>query len=80
MELQQLYSNVHLKEGDLVYSEIQIIQPGEGQAKNSRTFLEDQHASIVYSEVKTQPQDDVAGKISSKEEDAMERYENVLLL
>uniref|UniRef100_A0A8D1VWK9 Ig-like domain-containing protein n=1 Tax=Sus scrofa TaxID=9823 RepID=A0A8D1VWK9_PIG len=80
VELQQLYSNVHLKEGDLVYSEIQIIQPGEGQAKNSRTFLEDQHASIVYSEVKTQPQDDVAGKISSKEEDAMERYENVLLL
>ncbi|XP_047640190.1 Fc receptor-like protein 4 isoform X1 [Phacochoerus africanus] len=80
VELQQLYSNVHLKEGDLVYSEIQIIQPGEGQANTSRTFLEDQHALIVYSEVKTQPQDDVAGKISSKEEDAMERYENVLLL
>lgn len=44
------------------------------------TFFSLQHASIVYSEVKTQPQDDVAGKISSKEEDAMERYENVLLL
>ena len=25
---------VHLKEGDLVYSEIQIIQPGEGQGKS----------------------------------------------
>uniref|UniRef100_A0A8C3WRP8 Fc receptor like 4 n=1 Tax=Catagonus wagneri TaxID=51154 RepID=A0A8C3WRP8_9CETA len=69
VELRQLYGNVHLKEGDLVYSEIQFIQPGEeGQANTSRIFLEDQHASIVYSEVKTEPQNDLAGKISTKDE------------
>ncbi|XP_043308774.1 Fc receptor-like protein 4 isoform X1 [Cervus elaphus] len=55
VELQQLYINVHPRERDLVYSEIQITQPGaEGEANTFRTSLEDQHVSIVYSEVKTQ--------------------------
>ncbi|XP_070640276.1 Fc receptor-like protein 4 [Bos indicus] len=55
VELQQLYINVHPRERDLVYSEIQITQPGaEGEANTFRTSLEDQHISTVYSEVKTQ--------------------------
>lgn len=55
VELQQLYINVHPRERDLVYSEIQITQPGaEGEANTFRTSLEDQQISIVYSEVKTQ--------------------------
>ncbi|XP_055259614.1 Fc receptor-like protein 4 [Moschus berezovskii] len=55
VELQQLYINVHPRERDLVYSEIQITQPGaEGEANTFRTSLEDQQVSTVYSEVKTQ--------------------------
>ncbi|XP_042111923.1 Fc receptor-like protein 4 isoform X1 [Ovis aries] len=55
VELQQLYINVHPRERDLVYSEIQISQPGaEGEANTFRTSLENQHVSVVYSEVKTQ--------------------------
>ncbi|OWK05294.1 hypothetical protein Celaphus_00001865, partial [Cervus elaphus hippelaphus] len=43
VELQQLYINVHPRERDLVYSEIQITQPGaEGEANTFRTSLEDQ--------------------------------------
>ncbi|XP_072803015.1 Fc receptor-like protein 4 [Vicugna pacos] len=39
--LQLLYDNVHLRERDLVYSEIQIVQPGEeGAASTSRTSVE----------------------------------------
>ncbi|TKC48393.1 hypothetical protein EI555_001943, partial [Monodon monoceros] len=81
VELQQLYGNVHPKERDLVYSQIQIIQPGEqGEGNTFRTSLEDQHASILYSEVKTQLQDDSAGKVGSKDEDIMENYKDVLLM
>ncbi|XP_068394368.1 Fc receptor-like protein 4 [Eschrichtius robustus] len=81
VELQQLYGNVHPKERDLVYSEVQIIQPGEeGEGNTFRTSLEDQNASIVYSEVKTQLQDDSTGKVSSKDEDIMENHKGVLLM
>ncbi|XP_024606632.1 Fc receptor-like protein 4 [Neophocaena asiaeorientalis asiaeorientalis] len=81
VELQQLYGNVHPKERDLVYSQIQIIQPGEQAEGNTfRTSLEDQHASIVYSEVKTQLRDDSAGKVGSKDEDIVENYKDVLLM
>ncbi|KAL2771506.1 Fc receptor-like protein 4 precursor, partial [Daubentonia madagascariensis] len=69
VELQPLYGNVHLREGDLVYSEVQTIQLGEqGEANTSRTLLEDMHASVVYSEVKTQLPDNSAGKVISKDE------------
>ncbi|XP_057602554.1 Fc receptor-like protein 4 [Hippopotamus amphibius kiboko] len=81
VELQLVYRNVHLKERDPVYSEVQVIQPGEeGEGNTFRTSLEDQHASTVYSEVKTQIQDDSTGKVSSKDEDTMEGYKVVLLL
>ncbi|XP_070353283.1 Fc receptor-like protein 4 isoform X3 [Equus asinus] len=78
VELQQLYSNVHRKEGDLVYSEIQIIQQGEEKETNtSRTSLEDKCASVIYSEVKRQLSGDSAGMVHCKDEEAMESYENV---
>uniref|UniRef100_A0A8C8YF28 Fc receptor like 4 n=1 Tax=Prolemur simus TaxID=1328070 RepID=A0A8C8YF28_PROSS len=69
VELQPVYGNVHLKEGDLVYSEVQTIQLGEGKASTSRTLLENKLASVVYSEVKTQLPDNSAGKVISKDED-----------
>ncbi|XP_012513941.1 PREDICTED: Fc receptor-like protein 4 [Propithecus coquereli] len=79
--LQPLYGNVHLEEGDLVYSEVQTIQlREEGEASTSRTLLKDKHASVVYSEVKTQLTDNSAGKVISEDEDTMESYENVLLV
>nr|XP_031291878.1 Fc receptor-like protein 4 [Camelus dromedarius] len=79
--LQLLYDNVHLKERNLVYSEIQIVQPGEeGAASTSRTSVENEHASTVYSVVKTQLWDDSAGNVSSEDEDAMEGYAGVPLV
>ncbi|XP_078211311.1 Fc receptor-like protein 4 [Callithrix jacchus] len=74
VELQRLYVNVHLKEEDLIYSEIEIIRLGEeGEASISRTLLENEAASVVYAEVKAQHPDNSAGKVSSKDK---ERYEN----
>ncbi|XP_058165280.1 Fc receptor-like protein 4 [Dasypus novemcinctus] len=79
VDLQLLYGNLNPKEGDLVYSEIHIIQPGEEEEANlSRTPPEDQHAQVVYSVVK--PPDDSAGKVRSKDEDTMASYENVLFM
>ncbi|KAK2497227.1 hypothetical protein MC885_017351, partial [Smutsia gigantea] len=81
VDLQLLYSNAHLKEEDLVYSEIQIIQQGDkGEASTSKTSLEDKQTSVVYAEVKTQLPHDSAGKVSNKDEDDMDTYENVLLV
>ncbi|XP_008053196.1 Fc receptor-like protein 4 [Carlito syrichta] len=55
VELQLLYDNVHPQVGDLVYSEIHVIQMREEEKANtSRTLLEEKHALVVYSEVKTQ--------------------------
>ncbi|XP_047416213.1 Fc receptor-like protein 4 isoform X2 [Sciurus carolinensis] len=80
MEPQISCDNVHPKEGDLVYAEIQTIQQGEeGEANTPRIPQEDKHALIVYSEVKTQLPVNSAGKISSKDEDVAEYYENILL-
>uniref|UniRef100_A0A7N5KK13 Fc receptor like 4 n=1 Tax=Ailuropoda melanoleuca TaxID=9646 RepID=A0A7N5KK13_AILME len=74
----QVYGNVPPAEGDLVYSEVQVTQLGqEGAASSSRTSLEDKHASVVYSAVKTQLPQDSAGEVRSQDEDAMEGYENV---
>ncbi|XP_017715559.1 PREDICTED: Fc receptor-like protein 4 isoform X2 [Rhinopithecus bieti] len=73
VELQSLYVDVHPKEGDLMYSEIQTIRLAEeGEANTSRTLLEDKDVSVVYSEVKTQHPDNSAGEISSKDEESHE--------
>ncbi|XP_037663473.1 Fc receptor-like protein 5 [Choloepus didactylus] len=80
VELRVLYGKVNSREEDLVYSEIQIIHLGEEAANLSRTPPEDQHVPVVYSEVKTKLPDDLAGKISSEDEDALDSYENVLLM
>ncbi|GAB5583825.1 Fc receptor-like protein 4 isoform X2 [Prionailurus iriomotensis] len=78
VELQHLYSNGSLGEGHLVYSEIQTIRPGqEGEASASGASLEDKHAAVIYSSVKTQLQGDSAGKVRSQHGDATDSYENV---
>ncbi|XP_042782280.1 Fc receptor-like protein 4 isoform X2 [Panthera leo] len=78
VELQHLFGNGSLGEGHLVYSEIQTIRPGqEGEASASGVSLEDKHAAVVYSSVKTQLQGDSAGKVRSQHEDATDSYENV---
>ncbi|XP_057171448.1 Fc receptor-like protein 4 isoform X4 [Ursus arctos] len=81
---QQLYGNVPPGEGDLVYSEVQVIQLGqEGAAPSSLSLSSSsisfppQHASVVYSAVKTQLPQDSAGEVRSQDEDATEGYENV---
>ncbi|XP_039074412.1 Fc receptor-like protein 4 [Hyaena hyaena] len=77
VELQHLHGNVSLREGDLVYSEIQIIQLGqEGEASASRACLGDKCTTVVYSSVKTQLQGDSAGDVRSQDEDE-DGYENV---
>ncbi|XP_020033918.1 Fc receptor-like protein 4 isoform X2 [Castor canadensis] len=77
VELQLLCGNVQRKEEDLVYSDIQTIQSGE--ANTSGILPKHKHASIIYSEVKTQPPDNSEGKFSSKDEDTMEYCKNVLI-
>ncbi|XP_053462077.1 Fc receptor-like protein 4 [Nycticebus coucang] len=82
VELWPLNGNVHPEEGDLVYSEIQTLQLGEGReashsSPSTAIFLSFQHGSVVYSEVKTQLPDNSAGNVHSKDEDIMEHYENV---
>ncbi|KAB1260935.1 Fc receptor-like protein 4 [Camelus dromedarius] len=49
-------------------------------ASTSRTSVENEHASTVYSVVKTQLWDDSAGNVSSEDEDAMEGYAGVPLV
>ena len=49
-------------------------------SSSSSIFFPPQHISTVYSEVKTQLWDDSAGKVSSKDEDAKESYQNILLI
>ncbi|XP_037356684.1 Fc receptor-like protein 4 [Talpa occidentalis] len=79
VELRLLY--VHSQQEEMAYSEIRIIKLGEeGEASVSRTTLEDMNAPVVYAELKTQLPDDSAEKVTSKDEDAMESYENVLLM
>ncbi|XP_077012678.1 Fc receptor-like protein 4 [Tamandua tetradactyla] len=80
VERQVLYRTGNLREGDLVYSEIQITQLGQEKASLSGTPPEDQYVPVVYSELKTQLPGDSAGNVSSKDEDATEGYENVLLM
>uniref|UniRef100_A0ABI7XPD4 Ig-like domain-containing protein n=1 Tax=Felis catus TaxID=9685 RepID=A0ABI7XPD4_FELCA len=78
VELQHLYGNGSLGEGHLVYSEIQTIRPGQkGEASASGASLEDKHATVIYSSVKTRLQGDSAGKVRSQHEDATDSYENV---
>ncbi|XP_077607775.1 Fc receptor-like protein 4 [Crocuta crocuta] len=77
VELQHLHGNVSLREGDLVYSEIQIIQLGqEGEASASGACLGDKCTTVVYSSVKTQLQGDSARDVRSQDEDE-DDYENV---
>ncbi|XP_017359223.1 Fc receptor-like protein 4 isoform X3 [Cebus imitator] len=73
VELQRLYVDVHPKEEDLIYPEIQIIRLGEeGEANISGTLLEDKDVSVVYAEVKAQHPDNSAGKVCSKDEECHE--------
>ncbi|XP_023409895.1 Fc receptor-like protein 4 isoform X2 [Loxodonta africana] len=79
VEPQPWYENVHHREGNSLYSEIQIFQLGEEEANTARTSSKYKDASVVYSEVKTQLPDDSAGQVISKDEESMDSYETITL-
>lgn len=56
------------------------IPPGYFLRISSSVFFPSQNASVVYSDMKTHFPDNSGGKFSSKDEDTLESYNNVLLM